>query len=74
MLTRLSGVRSLNDDLIERVDSIREYRGAVIAESARMGAASDAASANPSARRPVAVPDSLTGAPTPSGKFEEGDR
>ena len=73
-LTRLSGSRLLNFDLIERVDGIREYRGAVIAESAWMGAASDAASANPSARRLVDVPDSLTGTPTPSSKLEGGDR
>ena len=74
MLTRLSGSRSLDFDLIERVDDIREDRGAVIAESAGTGATSDAASANPSARRLVAVPDSLTGTPTPSSKLEEGDR
>lgn len=39
------------------VDSIREYRGAVIAESARLSPQFDTLSANPPARRLVAVPD-----------------
>jgi flagellar protein FlbD len=62
------------------VDAIREYRGAVIAESARMGAASDAASANPPARRLVAVPDGPAVLPAvavvtaPAPHLEEGDR
>ena len=44
------------------VDAIREYRGAVIAESARMTSRSEAdqaLAATPAARRLAAVPDAL---------------
>ena len=41
------------------VDAIREYRGAVIAESARIAGREEAVAANPPARRLAAVPDSL---------------
>lgn len=48
------------ESLREVVDAIREYRGAVIAESSRMGHAEDIVAANPPARRLVAVPDGFT--------------
>jgi flagellar protein FlbD len=62
VITLVDGTKYVvSEGLSEVVDSIRSYRGAVIAESARMGAASDAISANPPARRLVAVPDDPTG-------------
>jgi flagellar protein FlbD len=45
------------EDLRSVVDAIREYSGAVIAESARMAGSEDVLSTNPPARRLVAVPD-----------------
>ena len=48
----------------------REYRGAVIAESARMAGPAEVLSTNPPARRLVAVPDSRTAAEDD----EEGSR
>ena len=62
VITLVDGTKYVvSEPLPDVVTAIREYRGAVIAESARMGAPTDAASANPPARRLVAVP-------------EEGDR
>jgi flagellar protein FlbD len=58
VITLVDGTKYVvREPLTDVVDAIREYRGAVIAESARMGAGSDGASANPPARRLVAVPD-----------------
>ena len=58
VITLVDGTKYVvREPLRDVVDAIREYRGAVIAESARMGAVSDAAAANPPARRLVAVPD-----------------
>ncbi len=82
VITLVDGTKYVvREPLADVVDSIREYRGAVIAESARMGAGSDAASANPPARRLVAVPDDRRRphgrpqSPTLStAHAEEGDR
>ena len=84
VITLVDGTKYVvREPLADVVDAIREYRGAVIAESARMGAGSDAASANPPARRLVAVPDdpdqlsASSAAPvthSAAGPREEGDR
>jgi flagellar protein FlbD len=58
VITLVDGTKYVvREHLADVVDAIREYRGAVIAESARMGSASDAIAANPPSRRLVAVPD-----------------
>jgi flagellar protein FlbD len=58
VITLVDGTKYVvREDLRSVVDSIREYRGAVIAESARMAGADEVVSANPPARRLVAVPD-----------------
>jgi flagellar protein FlbD len=82
VITLVDGTKYVvREPLRDVVDAIREYRGAVIAESARMGAASDVASANPPARRLVAVPDDPTdlpdlplahAAPVPATQLEDG--
>ena len=83
VITLVDGTKYVvSEPLRAVVDAIREYRGAVIAESARMGAASDAASANPPARRLVAVPDEPSTRPQAqvahasqaAAHLEEGDR
>jgi flagellar protein FlbD len=84
VITLVDGTKYVvSEPLAHVVAAIREYRGAVIAESARMGAASDVLSANPPARRLVAVPDDLDDrsvpqvAPLPSAskaQLEDGDR
>ncbi len=84
VITLVDGTKYVvREPLADVVDAIREYRGAVIAESARMGAASDVLSANPPARRLVAVPDGrdelrvaeVAPLPHASGaQLEEGDR
>ena len=73
VITLVDGTKYVvTEPLAEVVDAIREYRGAVIAESARMGVGPslDIAAANPPARRLAAVPDD----PIPSHQLEEGDR
>ena len=83
VITLVDGTKYVvREPLAAVVDSIREYRGAVIAESARMGAGSDAASANPPARRLVAVPDDPSTLPPSRAvqaapvahQLEEGER
>lgn len=76
VITLVDGTKYVvTEPLSAVVDAIREYRGAVIAESARMGVASDCpsealAAANPPARRLVAVPDE----PTSSTRLDRDDR
>ena len=84
VITLVDGTKYVvSEPLRDVVDAIREYRGAVIAESARMGAASDVASANPPARRLVAVPDDpndlpdlprASAASASAAQLEEGER
>ena len=60
VITLVDGTKYVvREDLVSVVDAIREYRGAVIAESARMAGAEDILASNPPARRLVAVPDPL---------------
>ena len=57
VITLVDGTKYVvRERLREVVDAIRTYRGEVIAESARMASAEDIVSANPPARRLVAVP------------------
>jgi flagellar protein FlbD len=71
VITLVDGTKYVvTEPLLAVVTAIREYRGAVIAESARMAGAGDVLSANPPARRLVAVPDSRTAA----DDEEEGTR
>ena len=57
VITLVDGTKYVvREELREVVDAIREYRGAVIAESARMANSDDVLSTNPPARRLVAVP------------------
>ena len=79
VITLVDGTKYVvREPLAEVVDAIREYRGAVIAESARIGAGPEVVAANPPARRLVAVPDDPTGEvaqlPTSSAPGGEGDR
>lgn len=84
VITLVDGTKYVVSEPLDAVvDSIRRYRGAVIAESARMGASSDAVSANPPARRLVVVPDDHEDRPVtqvaplphlPAAPLEEGDR
>ena len=82
VITLVDGTKYVvRESLGQVVDGIREYRGAVIAESARIGAGSDVPSAEPPGRRLVAVPDGpggerhLTPLPKNAGtSLEEGDR
>jgi flagellar protein FlbD len=61
VITLVDGTKYVvSEGLAEVVDAIREYRGAVIAESARMTSREEALAANPPARRLAAVPDSPT--------------
>ena len=61
VITLVDGTKYVvTEPLLAVVTAIREYRGAVIAESARMAGPADVLSANPPARRLVAVPDSRT--------------
>ena len=61
VITLVDGTKYVvTEPLLDVVTAIREYRGAVIAESARMAGPADVLSANPPARRLVAVPDSRT--------------
>ncbi len=76
VITLVDGTKYVvSESLRQVVDEIRDYRGAVIAESARMAAdADDAAAANPPARRLVAVPDRFgLVTPTRSGKQTNGE-
>ncbi len=60
VITLVDGTKYVvTEGLAAVVDAIREYRGAVIAESARMTSRDDALVSNPPARRLAAVPDSL---------------
>ena len=60
VITLVDGTKYVvTEGLAEVVDAIREYRGAVIAESARMTSQEEALASNPPARRLAAVPDSL---------------
>jgi flagellar protein FlbD len=82
VITLVDGTKYVvSEPLRDVVDAIREYRGAVIAESARMGAGAEVATANPPARRLVAVPDDpadladlpmASTAPVPSPQLEDG--
>jgi flagellar protein FlbD len=57
VITLVDGTKYVvREELREVVDAIREYRGAVIAESARMANGDDVLATNPPARRLVAVP------------------
>jgi flagellar protein FlbD len=61
VITLVDGTKYVvSEGLAEVVNAIREYRGAVIAESARMTSREEALAANPPARRLAAVPDSPT--------------
>ncbi len=58
VITLVDGTKYVvSEGLREVVTMIREYRGAVIAESARMAHRDEVVAANPPARRLVAVPD-----------------
>ena len=60
VITLVDGTKYVvSEDLRSVVDAIREYRGAVIAESARLAGAEEVLPTNPPARRLVAVPDPL---------------
>ncbi len=64
VITLVDGTKYVvTEQLRDVVDAIREYRGAVIAESARMAGAEETVALNPPARRLAVVPDSRTDTP-----------
>ncbi len=78
VITLVDGTKYVvREPLADVVDAIRQYRGAVIAESARMGANPEPVPAPPSPpvpRRLVAVPDSSSLAHPAGSTREEDDR